>query len=121
MFAFVSDFLVVGGVDECILSLSFAQHKQSVKKCPRYERLTSFHRFNFPKQIFYGTVFHIHMYVLIGGSYLGHLFPICFNFHGLDLLLVFRFLWMSCVQWIDNNGFLNALKHSTFTYICKLV
>jgi hypothetical protein len=63
-----------------------------MKTCPRYEHPTSYHKLNFPTQIFYGTVFFI--CIVLVRSTLDTFSPF-FTFHGLILLLVFRFL---CVE-----------------------
>jgi hypothetical protein len=63
-----------------------------MKKCPRYERPTSYHKLNFCIKLSkICTVFYICF--ILGRSSLGYFFPVCFNFHGFFRLLVFRFLW----------------------------
>jgi hypothetical protein len=59
------------------------------EKCQRCERHTSYHKLNLcTAQIFHGTVFYTYMYVLFLG-----IPTLPFTFHGLILLLIFRFLW----------------------------
>jgi hypothetical protein len=60
------------------------------KKCPRYV----YHKLNFPAKIFHDTVYYLCMYcfgVLL--PWAPPPLPPFFTFHGLILLLVFRFLW----------------------------
>jgi hypothetical protein len=47
------------------------------------KRPTSYHKLNFPIQIFHGKVFYI--CIVVGRSYLGHFSPPSLSFHGLIL------------------------------------
>jgi hypothetical protein len=86
-----------------------------VKKCPRYERPTSYHKLNFPTQNFRCTVFNICIVFGRTSTYLGHSFhTVFFTFHGLILLLDFRFLWLFLAQQISSGSFFiakNAAKN----------
>jgi hypothetical protein len=78
-------------------------HRNLKQKCVSYERPTSYRKLNFPAQIFHGTVFYIS--VVLGFSPQS-----VFNFHGVILLLVFRFLcsppasmsWKKLLLWTKN-------------------